>query len=224
MTRLDIDWFVKCHSAGLVKAPMLEVGSAKVQGLSNLCEIGRRLGVNDATGVDLVPYEGVDLVADFSLDEEEFRKRVSLKGFSTVCVFNVLEHTFDAITVLSNALSCVDRYGALLVVVPSIWPIHDYPGDFVRLLPDWYREFAKRHELQLIDKHFCWLSEFGVEPISLVEGGFPTYLSRAAKSSRSRYWASRVGHKLLNTYGRSHWAPHSAIGAAFIREKFEERR
>jgi hypothetical protein len=138
--------------------------------------------------------------------------------FSTVCIFNVLEHTFDPITVLTNALSCVERGGSLLVVVPSVWPIHSYPGDYVRLLPDWYMAFARRHELQLLDQSFCWLSHFGIESInSRSEAMLPSYLTRPLGVSRSRYWISRIGHKLLNTYGRSHWATNSAIAAAFIR-------
>ncbi len=215
MTSIDVDWFTRCYRAGLVKGKLLEVGAAKIHGDEpNLCEIARGLGVADSTGADIAAVAGVDAVLDFGLRAETFQTQCSLGSFETVCVFNVLEHTFDPITVLSNALSCLDKEGCLLVVTPAIWRIHNFPGDYNRLLPDWYTEFARRNRLNLLDEHFCWLSEFGIEAISS-SPDLPDYQSRGLKASKSRYWRSRIGHKLLNTYGRSHWATLSAIGAAF---------
>ena len=104
MTPNDAEYFKACHSAGLVKGRMLEVGSAKVQGIANLCDIARELGVPEVTGVDLTSYDGVDVIFDFGVEQEEFRDKWDLGAFSTVCVFNVLEHTFDPITILSTLL------------------------------------------------------------------------------------------------------------------------
>jgi len=218
MTDLDVQWFKRCYSEGLVRSKMLEVGSAKVQGIPNLCEIAREMGVSDTMGVDMEQGAGVDAIFDFGLPAVEFAREWRSGTFSTVCIFNVLEHTFDPLTVLTNALSCVGNGGTLLVLTPSIWPIHSYPRDFNRLLPDWYLEFSRRNQLKLLDKEFCWLSQFGIETIDLTsEPTLPNYLTRGKTDSQLRYWISRVGHKLFNTYGRSHWAPHSAIGAAFSR-------
>jgi SAM-dependent methyltransferase len=217
MTDRDVEWFKRCHAAGLIKGRMLEVGAARIKGDPNLCDYARQLGVTETTGADLDRYDGVDVVADFGLSPEAFNAQWQLDRFSTVCVFNVLEHTFDPVTVLTNCVSCVEGGGRLLVVTPSVWPLHSYPGDFNRLLPDWYVTFAKRNNLELLEKHFCWLSEFGIETISPTpEPTLPSFLSRR-NASPLRYWVSRTGHKLLNTYGRSHWATCSAIGAAFLR-------
>jgi SAM-dependent methyltransferase len=196
---------------------MLEGGSAKVEGGENLCEIATRFGVIETTGADMAPCAGVDVVFDFGVSGAEFGRTWQLGAFPTVCVFNVLEHTFDPLTVLLNSLSCVEAGGALLVVTPSIWPIHNFPRDFNRMLPDWYREFARRTGLDLPESLFCWLSQFGIEPI---EAGaeLPGWNSRGRAMSERRYWTSRLAHSLLNTYGRSHWATHSAIGAAFVRK------
>jgi SAM-dependent methyltransferase len=197
---------------------MLEVGSAKVQGIPNLCEIARDLGIKETTGVDISQGAGVDFVFDFGLPPALFEKEWRSGQFATVCIFNVLEHTFDPLTVLTNALSCVEENGTLLVLTPSIWPIHSYPHDFNRLLPDWYLEFSRRNKLKLVDKQFCWLSQFGIEPIERSsEPTLPGFLTRGQGDSKARYWISKISHKFLNTYGRSHWATHSAIGAAFIR-------
>lgn len=220
MTGIDIEYFKACHSAGLISGRMLEVGAAKVQGpdTPNLCEIARDLGVADVTGADLTNFDGVDIVFDFGLSKEEFNQKWQLGKFSTVCVFNVLEHTFDPLTVLGNALGCVQSGGHLIVLTPSIWRIHSYPGDFCRLLPDWYRTFAQRNGLSLLESQFKWLSEFGIEPI---EDGpdcdFPSFTTRGRNARNFRYWTSRVVHKLFNTYGRSHWGALSAIGAVFLR-------
>jgi SAM-dependent methyltransferase len=217
MTPLDIEWFRNCFDGNLVKEPLLDVGSAKIGGEPNLCDVAKRLGLKRTTGADLRIGDGVDVALDFGLRKDAFRESHRFTAFATVCVFNVLEHTFDPITVLSNALSCLASNGTLLVVTPAIWPLHNYPNDYNRLLPDWYRRFAEFYNLKLIHEHFSWLSPFGIEPISHLEDEFPTYASKGQSDSASRYWISRLVHRLFNTYGRSHWATHTAIAAAFTR-------
>ncbi len=216
MTESDVAFFQQCVGAGLIAGRMLEVGSAKVQGVANLCDLARMAGVADTVGVDMQVFDGVDAVYDFSICEREFRNGWSLGQFSTVCIFNVLEHTYNPIDVLRNALSCVEPYGTLVAVTPSVWPVHGYPKDYVRLLPDWYEEFARRNNLELVESHFCWLSQFGIERICSANAAeLPGYVSRGNKVPRGRYWISRLSHRVLNTYGRSHWATHSAIGVVF---------
>lgn len=217
MTPNDEEYFQLCLSAGLVKEPILDVGSARIGDQVNISALAKRAGLKAVKGADLAKGQDVDYVADFGLELSEFPSQFAIPAFATVCVFNVLEHTFDPIRVLSNALSCVDGTGTLLVLTPSIWPIHNYPGDYNRLLPDWYREFAKLRNLQLADRLFSWISEFGIEPIVSEDSDFPTYRSRRSKASPARYWKSKIGHRLLNSYGRSHWATHCSVGAAFIR-------
>ena len=209
MTPIEAEWFRRCHTAGLVHEPFLEVGSARIQGVPNLCDEARSLALRNVTGADLAPGDGVDLTVDFASGSLEAR-------FQTVCVFNVLEHTFDPLTVLRNCLSCVAPGGTLLVVTPAIWPLHRYPIDSCRLLPDWYETFAARAGIELLPEHFCWLSEFGIETIGpAANASDPTFQSRARRTAPARYWTSRIVHKLFDTFGRSHWATHTAIGVAF---------
>lgn len=217
MTPADAEYFRRCCEAGIVREPILDVGSLRIGNQTNISELARGAGLADVRGADLSMGNDVDYVVNFGLEPSEFRRQYSLPTFATVCVFNVLEHTFDPIAVLTNALSCVSPSGSLVVLTPSIWPIHNYPGDFNRLLPDWYREFANRYNLTLVEGLFSWLSEFGIEPILSECPEFPTYRSRRTKASGARYWKSRIGHRVLNSYGRSHWATHCAIGASFAR-------
>lgn len=218
MTSVDEEYFRLCCRAGIVQEPILDVGALRIGDQTNITELARRAGLREVRGTDLKQGQDVDYIADFGLEPSEFHRRYAFPTFSTVCVFNVLEHTFDPIIVLLNALSCVSSGGSLIVLTPSIWPIHNYPSDYNRILPDWYREFASRHELRFVDGLFSWLSEFGIEPIASDEPEFPTYRSRKSRASAARYWKSRIGHRLLNSYGRSHWATHCAIGASFVRE------
>jgi SAM-dependent methyltransferase len=217
----DEAYFRRCHRLGLVTSPLLEVGSAKIDPQAvNLCDVARALGVRQTVGVDLRAGHGVDAVRDFALAPDEFRRTNHGQIFSTVAMFNVLEHTFDPTTVLDNALACVAPGGSLLVSSPVVWPLHEFPRDYVRLLPQWYEEYARRRGIKLRDDAFCWLSQFGVTDVRRLKYGsqyvLPTYRSLGSQQSLARYWVSRVVHRLFRTYGHSHWFTHSSIGAALI--------
>lgn len=223
MTEHDLTFFRYCFSLGLVKPSFLEIGSAKVQGaVPNLCETARALGMRETFGVDLDRGPGVDAVFDFSVPAEQFKQTWTAGKFSSVGVFNVLEHTFDPFVVLQNASYCLNDSGTLLVAVPAVWPLHNYPGDYVRIMPQWYTEFARRTQLTIHPDAFCWLSAFGLASIEKRRPAsdaaeIPGWHNSGRAISPARYWRSRLVHKLFNTYGRSHWATHAAIGVAFSR-------
>jgi SAM-dependent methyltransferase len=143
MTQNDIKYFELCCKSGLAVPRLLEVGSAKVQsGMPNVCDLAHDIGITDTKGADMAAGSGVDFVCDFSSSSSEFRTTWKNGRFETVVVFNVLEHTFDPLTVFTNALHCLAPGGHILVVVPSIWPLHDYPQDYVRLLPHWFESLG----------------------------------------------------------------------------------
>ncbi len=215
MTSFDLDYFRHCAKLSLLKSPFLEVGSAKVENAAvNLCDVARELGVKEVLGADLDKGQGVDLTCDFSVSAEEFAKRWTHAPFGTVGIFNVLEHTYEPAQVLRNAVRCVRPGGTLLVVVPTVWPIHHFPKDYVRLLPDWFEEFAVRYQLTVVPEAFCWLSEFGL--LTMKEHWqIPNYQSTKRGGGSLRYWASRLAHTAFHTFGKSHWATHAAIGIAY---------
>lgn len=221
MTELDILYFKLCCALGLIRAPFLEVGSAKIHGeaVPNLCDLARDLNIEDVTGVDLARGSGVDFCFDFSVSQDVFQHLWSRGKFSTVCVFNVLEHTFDPITLLSNAARCVEAGGSLVVTAPAVWPLHDFPGDYLRLMPHWYEEFSRRFDLLLVREAFYWLSSVGTVKVgeftSHGEYQLPNYRNLGRTRAPARYWVSRLAHRVFNTYGRTHFATHTAIGAAF---------
>jgi hypothetical protein len=215
----DLKYFQLCMNAGWVKAPFLEVGSAVVDdhAASNLCQLVAASGLSPCLGTDLHSGKGVDFVSDFGRQHSDFVQNWVHGFFNTVAVFNTLEHTFDPITMLKNVLSCVAPGGTIIVVAPCAWQLHDFPKDYVRLLPHWFEEFAQLHGLAIVRDRFCFISEFGVVPIDSLKQGsqyvLPNYLDSASRDYR--YWSSRVVHRFFNTYGRSHRLPHSTIGCIF---------
>lgn len=215
MTANDLAYFRLCSQLSFIQSPFLEVGSAKHEGLQlNLCDMAKEAGVSSTVGVDLQAGTGVDLTFDFSLPHSEFNKAWAQGQFGTVAIFNTLEHTFDPLTVLQNALHCVKPGGTLVVLAPTVWPIHHYPCDYNRLLPDWFKEFGTRFDLELLTDGFCWISEFGILNMK-GRDQLPTFQSEGKKLAPFRYWKSRILHKLFDTYGRTHWATHLAIGVVY---------
>ena len=224
MTETDIEYFRLCFEKGLVKSPFLEVGSAKVQeNTPNLCDLARDFKVERVNGVDLSLENGVDFAFDFSLASDVFRERWDHGFFETVAVFNVLEHTYDPIAVLRNALCCTAESGTLIVVTPAIWPLHDFPGDYLRFMPHWHETFASRSGLTLSRDTFCWLSQFGIIRIDdlLHDGRYqlPSFLNAGRQDDVVRYWLSRFTHRVFNTFGRTHTLTNVAVGSVFTKDR-----
>ncbi len=221
MVEIDRLYFSSLMKGGWVRSPFLEVGSARVQGeeMPNLCDLARGDGLEIVSGTDITRGSGVDFVSDFSLPREEFAAQWDAGLFETVALFNVLEHVFDPYGMLCNALRCVRPGGTLVVVVPSVWGIHNYPKDYMRFLPDWFEEFGSRNNISLSRETFCFLSSFGVLPVdALQEGGqycLPNFMTAGKSGDRFRYWISRVVHRIFDTYGRNHVYTNCSIGSVF---------
>ncbi|NBX93355.1 MAG: methyltransferase domain-containing protein [Proteobacteria bacterium] len=220
MTSNDINFFKYCFTRGWVHESLLDVGSSTFGGAQlSISMVAKDLGLKQVTGVDLAKNTGVDVVFDFSVKDETFEGGWEAGSFNTVVVFNVLEHTFDPYQVLKNAAKCLKPGGTLLVVVPVVWPIHSFPKDHCRLLPDWFEEFARREGLSLVKEGFVWLSEFEMSPVDGVikegERQYPNFLNQGKLKSPLRYWSSRITHRILNTFGRSHSFNPYGFGCRF---------
>jgi SAM-dependent methyltransferase len=207
-----------------VQEPFLEIGSAKVLGpaVPNLCDLAREQGMTLVRGADLQVADGVDIQFDFGVDAASFRSKWTWGEFATVAIFNVLEHVFSPETVLGNALTCVKPGGNLLMVTPVIWPLHAHPGDYSRLLPNWYEEFARRTKAEIVTSHFLWISSLGIEEVKQDgTADIPDWTTSAPRSVR--YWLSKVVHRTFHTYGRSHRYSHTALGVAMRANRIPPR-
>lgn len=199
----------------LVSSPALEVGSRAWQGSAgNFASLLSRYGIA-WTGCDIAAGEGVD----FCLDISDTAACEGLAGrWRTVLMLNILEHVYDPILALKNAMMLIEPGGVCVVITPTLWHLHDYPKDFWRPLPDFYLEFAARERAQVVPGSMRWLvggQQLEVE--ELREGTqkmLPSYAVGARLWGVAMWSRSRLVHRIFNTTGRLTPFPQSGIGVA----------
>lgn len=196
MTPGDRSFLGAVIDAGLVQSPCLELGAGIPEHSAR--ELIRARGI-EYRGTDL---EGaVDYRVDF--EAEGVASRVG-ERFASVLVMNVLEHCFDPIRVLDNACSLLSAGGTCVIVTPAVWPIHAFPIDCWRILPDFYREYARRRGMSVEEG---WLRYVDRPDRDMSQLPLP------GRSDFHRLY-SRVAHKLFDTTGRGTWTrTHVAVGA-----------
>lgn len=94
----------------------------------------RRRRYADAVGVDMLPGEGVDIVANLETDSawEVFRGA----RFAHVECLSVLEHTRKPWIVSRELEFLMDAGSTIFLAVPFIYRLHGYPGDYWRMTPE----------------------------------------------------------------------------------------
>ena len=210
MTGPDLLFVEELLGRGLVLEPVLELGAG--YGGPTCRELVARSG-RRYVATDVVPGPGVDVVADFESGEGS-AEVASIGPFGTVLVLTVLEHVFSPAAVLDHARALLAPGGTLVTVTPCAWPIHRYPLDCSRLLPDWYRRFAATRGLVLDEETFRYVG-FGPVREFRSSGGEERLPPAATGRELYRAW-SRLVHGLLFTFGReTQHEPRVAIGAVF---------
>lgn len=208
MTENDLTYIRKLLDAGVILHPVLELGAG--YGGSTSRNLVESAGFA-YQGTDIAAGPNVDYIADF--ESEDCGAGFPEEKFGTVFVLNVLEHVFMPIRVLDNAIDLVRPGGRVVTITPCNWPVHSYPKDCQRLLPDWFDEYARRRpNLKLLEHHFEFIGRGRVE--NHIRAG-----ERQLPLPWSGKWEAiynRIVHKVFNTHGRSQWsASHVAIGAIF---------
>lgn len=213
----DFAYLRRIIAAGEVRGRVLEIGSRDHQG-----GVGNARTTCEGAGL---AWEGADIDAgagvDFTLDilDPEAVGAID-RRWATVLLFNLLEHVYEPALALRQATSLVEPGGAVVVVGPSVWQLHDYPRDYWRPMPDFFIEFARRHELALVGAHFCWLLEGRDRIIQIDElttpGGqkqFPGRNTAVEVFGALRATTSRYIERSLNLTGRVMHFPQVGIGA-----------
>lgn len=213
MTGDDLAYVTKLLAEGHIRGSVLELG-AGYEGLTcrSLLEAAGLAYVS----TDIAEAPAVDIPANFETGEG--LSEVAAAGpFGTVLVLNVLEHTFDPLKVLDNAVSVAKvPDGRVVVLTPAVWPLHNYPVDCYRLLPDWYRHYARTRHLKLLEAAFEYVG-FGPVAQFRTPEGHDVFPPPGIRRPAHRLY-SRVVHRLFNTYGRGMMQPsHVAIAAIFVR-------
>ena len=208
MTPSDLDYIRSVLDANLVTGPVLELGAG--YGGSTCRELFASRGI-DYFGTDMAAGPGVDYVANFeTMTRDSFDRQ-----FQCVLALNVLEHTFEPLKVADNALALVRPGGCLVLLTPAIWPLHEYPVDCYRLLPQWYEVYAKTRGLQVVREHFRFLPGGTIDAFRSGKG---EYAFPPPSGSAGKLWRSRLVHRLFRTTGRGMATPiHVAIGAVLRR-------
>jgi SAM-dependent methyltransferase len=209
----DLAYIRRLIADNVIKGPVLELGVGYGGGTSR--SVIEAAGLR-YYGTDLSGGEGVDYQADFERPEDMvvFQPIVPV---GSILILNVLEHTFDPIRVLDNAASLLRTGGALVVSTPAVWPLHNYPMDAWRMLPNFYEEYANRRGFKLLEKYFDYV---GFGPVTDYRNPDATYSFPPPAKPGVRYWLSRAIHWTFNTFGRSMFQPsHIAVGAVFLVER-----
>lgn len=96
----------------------------------------RRALYGTALGVDMEAGPGVDLVMDLEKPiTYEISKSLCGGEFDHIECTSVLEHSRRPWLLCANLEKLMVEGGTILVLVPWVWRIHNYPGDFYRYTP-----------------------------------------------------------------------------------------
>jgi SAM-dependent methyltransferase len=164
-------------------------------------------------GTDMVSGIGVDFIANFEDSPEKVRSVfTSIGKFSTILVLNVLEHTFNPIQVLDNVIELLETGGICVAVTPVLWPLHNYPDDCWRINPNFYEEYCRRKNLNLLTNYFEYIRFAKVKDLTDSENNYQ-YPQPWHFKTRYSTLVSKFIHKLFNTHGRSMFFPsHVTVG------------
>lgn len=211
MVDADKVYVKRVLSAGLIHSPCLEIGSGfEGSGIRGIIE---EAGIQ-YYGSDLGPGPAVTFIADFE-DRNSVEAAYGQQRFGTVIVMNVLEHVFNPVAVLDNALKLLVPGGTCVIVAPSVWPIHRYPADYWRLNPDFFKTYALRSGVTLVEEYFEFMAGGSNIRIKGSDHSFP----KPCRGSMKELW-SRFIHRIFHTYGRGVlFASHISVGAVFIKRE-----
>lgn len=206
MTDPDIEYVRSCLHAGAVRSPCLEMGAGYGGGTCR--ELLSATGIS-YFATDVTKSAVVDYVIDFEADPDHVSEVVGHRTFGSVLCLNVLEHCFEPIKVLDNALSLLRAGGTCVVIVPTVWPLHDFPRDCYRMNPNFYEEYCARRSVRLVPDLFRYVGRGPVRDHRSADGAYRLPL---VGTRFKRFW-SRIIHRLFGTAGRGMFFPsHLAIG------------
>jgi len=210
MVGADLEYVSALIRANVLSGPILELGTGYEGETCRHIVHGAGL---EYFGTDIANGPNVDFVADFER-VEDMAIFDGAAPFGTILVLNVLEHTFNPLQVLDNARTLLKPGGALVVLTPAVWPLHNYPFDAWRILPDFYTEYARRRGMRLLGEHFDFVG-FGSVQSFQNAGGQPSFPPPTKGPWKLLF--GRAVHKAFNTFARAMFQPsHVAVAAVLV--------
>jgi SAM-dependent methyltransferase len=132
---------------------VLEVGSFNVNGNCKQLVTSRGL---EYLGIDIREGPDVDLVCDITASRDEVMRTLPGTSYDLVLCLNVLEHLFEPLRALDNMVAVLRPSGYLVIVTPAVWDLHDWPSDFCRLNPDFFRRYVQDRNLTILPETFVF--------------------------------------------------------------------
>lgn len=105
---------------------ILEVGSLDVNG--TLRYGIQRMNPSEYIGIDIEEGRGVDVICN----AENLAEKFGEESFDFVLSTCMLEHVQDWKICVSQIKHVCKREGHILIIVPSMYPYHEYPHDYWR--------------------------------------------------------------------------------------------
>jgi len=130
---------------------VLEVGSFNVNGNCKNFILSKGLRY---LGIDIQDGPDVDLICDITDDMENIEEKLNHEKLDLIICMNVLEHLYEPIKALNNMRHLLRGKGYLIIVTPLVWDLHDWPHDFYRLNPDFYKKYTQDNNLQILEGTF----------------------------------------------------------------------
>ncbi len=148
MDRFNLDYLERTlpRLEGVQRA--LDVGAMDVNGSPRRLVESRGI---EYLGCDVAEGRGVDVVVDVTAAFEEVDAALEGRRFDLVMSLNTLEHVFEPLKALDNMLALVRPGGYLLAVAPVVWELHEWPYDFYRLTPDFFRRYAETRGVEVVE-------------------------------------------------------------------------
>jgi SAM-dependent methyltransferase len=204
MSSIDLAYVAKNLRAGHVRSPCLEVGVGweMTDGYRTSRPLVQSEGI-EYFGADMKPGPLVDIVVDCSADGSVFAEAMNGRTFGTVICLNVLEHVFDPVQTLRNLVSTLRPGGTCVIVTPTIWPLHECPLDCWRINPNFYEEFARRNDLEVLSLEYV-THKIDVASVKYWDEGVNRSTYRLPPRERSVLdgYYSRLVHGVFATHGR----------------------
>jgi len=125
---------------------VLEIGSYNVNG-------SLRDGVmahkpTEYIGVDIEKGPGVDLVCS----SDSILRRFGKESFDVVISTCVLEHVVNLKPSISDMKNVCKVGGIIILIVPSVWPLHNHPIDYWRFSKEDIRNIFSDFEMLILEE------------------------------------------------------------------------
>jgi len=163
------------------QAAILDVGAGRGD-FTGLFE-----GYSNYLALDIYPYPEVDIVCDLSCTNP-FR----LASLDAIVLMNVLEHVYDARSLMSSISEMLKPGGILIVAVPFLVKMHQVPVDFNRYTHYALQRMGPSHGMEVVH-----LDGF-YDPVSVLAEGIGNLRNAVLPTLRgTNRYAARLLSKVL---------------------------